>query len=74
MEFLGARQRVGQVIAQAVPGGQHVPDPLDHVPGQLARDVGRAGGQVLDLIEEIVEVRGIGVPAVVRIALPGLTG
>jgi len=74
VQLFGAGQRVGQVAGQAVPGGQHLPDPPGHVPGQLARGVRRLVGQVLDLVEEIFELAGVRVPAVVRIAVRRLLG
>ena len=46
-EFGGAGQGVGQVIGEAVPGGQHLPDPGGHVPGELARGVRPLAGRTL---------------------------
>jgi len=74
VQLFGAGQRVGQVAGQAVPGGEHLPDPPGHVPGQLAGGVRRLVGQLRDLVEEIFELAGIGVPAVVRIAVSRLLG
>ncbi len=44
------------------------------MPGQLARDVRRLGGQVFHLVEEIIQLAGVGIPAVVRIAVARLGG
>jgi hypothetical protein len=44
------------------------------VPGQLAGGVRRLAGQVLHLVEEIFQVAGVGIPAVVRIAVAGFGG
>ena len=73
-ELLGAGQGVGQVAGQAVPGGQHLADPGGRVPGQLARGLRLLAGQVLHLVEEIFQLAGVGIPAVVRIAVAGFGG
>ena len=44
------------------------------MPGQLARDVRRLAGQVFHLVEEIIQLAGVGIPAVVRIAVARLGG
>ena len=42
--------------------------------GQLARGVRLLRGQVFHLVEEIFQFAGVGIPAVVRIAVGGLAG
>jgi hypothetical protein len=42
------------------------------VPGQLARDFWRLADQVFHLVEEIIQLAGVGIPAVVRIAVARL--
>ena len=73
-EFLRAGQGVGQVIGQAVRGGQHLGDPGGHVAGQLARGVRLLASQVFHLVEEIFQLAGVGIPAVVRVAVGGFGG
>ncbi len=73
-EFLGAGEGVVQVFGQAVPGGQDLLDPRGHVPGQPVRGGRGLARQVFHLVEEIVQLAGIGVPAVVRVAVGGLGG
>ena len=44
------------------------------MPGQLARGVGCLGGQVFHVVEEIFQLAGVGIPAVVRVTVAGLLG
>jgi hypothetical protein len=44
------------------------------MPGQVPHGRQRLLGQVLDLVEKIFQVAGVGVPAVVRIAVAGFGG
>jgi hypothetical protein len=44
------------------------------MPGQVPHGRQRPLGQVLDLVEKIFQVAGVGVPAVVRIAVAGFGG
>jgi len=44
------------------------------VPGQLARGVRLLAGQVFHLVEEVFELAGVGIPAVVRVAVGGFGG
>ena len=44
------------------------------MPGQFARGVGCLGGQVVHLVEEIFQLAGVGIPAVVRVAVAGFGG
>ena len=44
------------------------------MPGQLAGGLRRLAGQVLHLVEEIFQIAGVGIPAVVRIAVARFGG
>ena len=44
------------------------------MPGQLARGVGCLAGQVFHVVEEIFQLFGVGIPAVVRVTVAGLGG
>jgi hypothetical protein len=72
--LLRAGQGVGQVIGQAVRGGQHLGDPGGYVAGQLAGGVRLLASQVFHLVEEILQLAGVRIPAVIRIAVGGFGG
>ena len=44
------------------------------MPGQLARGVRLLAGQVFHLVEEVFQLAGVGIPAVVRVAVGGFGG
>ena len=44
------------------------------MPGQLARGARRLASQVFHLVEEVFQLAGVGIPAVVRIAVTRLGG
>jgi hypothetical protein len=57
-----------------VADGQHLPDPRRRVAGQFPGRVRRLAGQVLHLVEQVIKLAGVGIPAVVRVAVASLPG
>ena len=52
--------------------GQHLPDPRRRVAGQLPGRVRRLADQLLHLVEPVIKLAGVGIPAVVRVAVASL--